>query len=304
MTREGKKVVPLHKPRNKMNVCFFFGPDKIPFSVDQDGMVEANSIIPFHGIISRGLLNSFVKAQMDVRLWHKYAHVLFDNRENDDDLKKIRLDAQRCNVLSFGKSALCAFEYVALLYAFEWDKITGVNLWNIKEGHTSSVWKTDVATPSGTTTFAINIARDDAAGLELKTCSEKMQQVGKFCPDINLAKVLDIRIFKPSFSSIEIVVTKNEWVQNAFEIHMRKKRNYGEGELLMVERFLTNSESPANITSVRGKIFHTKETRLIHSQINDFLNQAASCLSTVPSLEINDGDVVWNGEKAVIVAIS
>lgn len=289
-----------------MNVSFFFGPEKIPFSIYDDGMIESNSIIPFHGIISRGLLNKFIEHNLNVQLWHQYVHeVLAENLSfSTPELDNILNYSKQCQVLSYAQSALCARKYTEHYCSMSGLDNPVINLLNIKEGHTSSVWKADITANEKTETFVINVARDDEAGIELKESSEKLRTIGERFPKINMAKVLDIfSLYEPSLPT-EVIITRNEWVENAFEIHNRRNKTTGEDELLMVDRFITSRDRPAHITSVLGKIFSPEKTKKIQSEIKEFITQATTCLSCKTDVNINDGDVVWNGKKAVIVALS
>jgi len=47
-----------------------------------------------------------------------------------------------------------------------------------------------------------------------------------------------------------------------------------------------------------------EESAKIKDDIALFLTNASKCLSHIANLNINDGDVVWDGEKAIVVAIS
>jgi hypothetical protein len=289
-----------------MDINYSFGPDKIPFSINNNGVVESFSAAPFHGIISRGLLNQFIANNLDLQLWHQYAHEL--HGENDQlknqDLEKIRHYKDQCMVLSFGQSAFCARKY--LEQYCDQLKLTDpvINLINIKEGHTSSVWKVEIKDEEKTQAFVLNIARDYEAGIELKESSEKMRTISAALPEINLAKVHDIFTLKEPSLPSEVIISRNEWVENSFEIHSRTSKVNGEAELLMVERFIVSKTNPAQITSVLGKIFSPEKKEKIQSEINDFIIKATTCLSSKLHVNINDGDVVWDGTKAVIVALS
>ncbi len=290
-----------------MKVQFFFGPDKIPFGLDDNGMVEANSTMPFHGIISRGLLNKFIAKDINPELWIQYAHLLFDynSSETFPDFKKLRDEIFECKVLSFGQSAWATQKYLKENYF----KVAGkedsnIEIWNIKEGHTSSVWKITVKNPSEREAFVLNVARDFGSSKELKETSEKLMAIGKSFPDLNLARVFDIACIKDELLPFEVTVTRNEWIDNSFEIHKRTNKETENEELLLVERFLTDDKNPSRITSLVGRIFTTKESEKITKDIDEFLTKAMTCLPEIPELTINEGDVVWDGEKAVIVAIS
>lgn len=288
-----------------MKVQLFFGPDKIPFGLDDNGMVEENSAMPFHGIISRGLLNRFIAKDINAQLWHQYARLSFDDNSNvaDPISEKLRDEILASKVLSFAQSAVCAKKYVEQIWGIKYNDVQ-TELWNIKEGHTSSVWKASINSEGEKEIFIVNVARDYDAGIELKETSEKLLIIGNTYPEINLAKVLEISSIKDDSLPFEVVVTKNDWIENSFEIHKRTNKATGSEELLLVERFLTTPENPLKITSVVGKIFSHKETEQINDEINEFLTKASSCLTEKSSLNINEGDAVWNGEKAVVIALS
>ena len=291
-----------------MNSWFFFGPERIPFRLLNDGMVELDSTMPFHGIISRGILNRFISDNIDIQLWYKYAYHLGrkTNTENSlpFDFMQIQKTADSCGFLDFGQSALCVKSYAEKYSRSKNQKEAHIDCWNIKEGQTSSVWKVTINAKNNAETFILNVARDIDAGSELKESSIKLKTIGDQIPDINIARVFDIRVINDEMLPGEVVVTRNEWIENACEIHSRTKREGGKEELLMVERFLTSENNPAQIVSVFGRVFSTEEIQKIETDLNKFLTQATTCLTYTPEISINDGDVVWNGEKAIVVALS
>ncbi|MCA0237744.1 MAG: hypothetical protein LCH81_15320 [Bacteroidetes bacterium] len=285
---------------------YYFGPDKLAFSLLENGRVVTATTLPFHGIISRGLLNYFVQHKLRNEFWYKYAPYLTESdfEPEDQEFKIIKKYVKVAKVLSFGQSAYCVQQYVER-YCNDRDiKATKVEIWNIKEGHTSSVWKVTIAFQNEIEIFCVNVARDEAANHELRESSEKMRIIGDKCPKINLAKIYSIDTINDKLLPSNIVITRNEWIPDSYEIHNRKNKNTDETEWLMVDRFLTNKDNPAFISSILGRVFTTQETAKIEKGINDFLTQAATCLTITPKININDGDVVWNGEKAFIVALN
>lgn len=176
--------------------------------------------------------------------------------------------------------------------------------WNIKEGHTSSVWKVSIYGDNINETFIVNVARDREAGMELQKSSLKLKAVKEQSPDINSASVFDIRTIHNKLLPSGIVVTRNEWIENAFEVHLRTNKQEGREELLMVERFLMDVRNPAKIISVLGRTFSNEETNRIKSDLREFLLNASEYLHDEVAVNINDGDLVWNGDKAIVVAIS
>ncbi len=282
-----------------MHAYFFYGPDKLPFSLDHAQRIISDSAIPFHGIISRGLLNRFIADNLSIEQWYQNAHWLFD----DEADPVIAAHARECGVLSFGRSAFCAHAYS--MHYCEQQNIddAAIELWNIKEGHTSSVWRISISSEKKTERFALNVARDTEAGIELKESSQKLKAIGEAFPGLNLAKVLDIHGLHHASLPDEIVVTRNEWVDDSFEIHPRINKDSGNRELLMVERFLAGKDNPAQIYSVAGRKFTSGEVNKIETDLQEFLSAAESLPGTT-QINVADGDLVWNGEKAIVVAIS
>jgi hypothetical protein len=283
---------------------FYWGPDKLPFDLHNNGMVQATGAMPFHGIISRGLLEQFRQHQLSADLWHRYAAVLPGDSIDHTDLETIRLHAKECAVLSFEQSAVCARYFLEEYYSAQDTGNASVEAWNIKEGHTSSVWKITCEMEDRRETFVLNISRDRQAGIELRNTSEKLKTIGEQVPGIRMAKVYTITSLSSESLPCEVVLTMNEWIPDAYEVHTRTNQRTGGDEYLVVERFLTSSADPAKILSVKGRVLSEIETTLLRSQLDEFLNLAATCLPGRPSVAINDGDVVWDGEKAIVVALS
>lgn len=282
-----------------MQVHFFYGPDKLPFSLDDEQRISSDAPIPFHGIISRGLLNKFIADNLSADLWYQNAHWLFD----DEADPVIAAHARDCGVLSFGQSAFCARAYSLHYCAQQNIEDADIEIWNVKEGHTSSVWRIFISSGKTTECFALNVARDQDAGIELRESSEKLRIIGEASPGINLAKVQDIHVLHHPTLPGEIVVTRNEWVENSFEIHARTNKHSGRRELLMVERFLAGTDNPSHVHSVAGRLFSSGEIRKIETDLQEFLD-AAKELPGTTQINVADGDLVWNGEKAIVVAIS
>lgn len=287
-------------------VQFFFGPDKVPFKINDKGMVDAISTMPFHGIISKGLLFEIVSKKLNPDMWYRYApYIEQSSDEIDSGMIEFNSLVKKCKVLTFGQSAWAAQKYFkekCLKDTINED--SDIEIWNIKEGHISSVWKITVNNTTEKEDFVLNVARDLESSKELKETSEKLKAIGNYFPAINMAKVFDIACVKDELLPFEVTVTRNQWIANSFEIHKRTNRETKKEELLLVERFLTDDKKPSRITSVVGRIFSNKEADKIKKDIDEFLTKAMTCLPEMPELTINEGDVVWDGEKAVIVAIS
>ena len=295
-----------------MDFSFFFGPDKTPFAFHENGMVGAGTTIPFHGIISRGLLNKLKENNVPNEVWHNNAHLLemedWYSDSNVQYLLTLKEYAADCKVLSFSQSSACVKLYMENYFdCSDAKNIAQCEIWNIKEGHTSSVWKVSFFdSDSKENQFIINVARDYEAGIELKTTFEQMKAIAERSPHINMAKVYDIRKILLNYNDnpYEVVVTINQWIEDSYEIHVVKDKLNGKEQYLLVERFLTKDGSPAHISSIYGRRFSEEESAKIKDDIDLFLTTASKCLSHIPILNINYGDVVWDGKKATIVAVS
>jgi hypothetical protein len=290
-----------------MKFLFYYGCDQTPFFLNNDGMVESSSAIPFHGIISRGLLTKLSEEDFDTELWGKYSHLINDDRcDRDPDLKRLQTYARKCAVLSFGDSAICAQKYIKQHHLkSSKDNNCICELWNIKEGHTSSVWLVIIkSTQNIQEKFIINVARDRDANLELQDTAQKMLLIAENFPKINMAKVYSIERVSLNYfnENIDVAVTRNQWIPDAYEIHCFYETEKQIKQYVLVERFLTSEELPSKIVSIYGRKFTEDETRQIKDDIAFFLANASQVVPT--GVNINEGDVVWTGKKAVIVAIS
>jgi hypothetical protein len=274
----------------------------------ENGIIGWDSSLPFHGIISRGLLRSFIENELNYETWCNYAPdpELYGplSESSPSEFQMIQNLIRQHGVLSFYQSAVGAKEYGAIYCRSKKEKITHMDCWNIKEGHTSSVWKISIYGDNISETFIVNVARDCEAGMELRESSLKLKAVKEQSPDINSASVFDISTIHNKLLPGGVVVTRNEWIENAFEVHLRTNKQEGREELLMVDRFLMDVRNPAKIISILGRIFSSEEANKIKSDLQDFLLNASEYLHDEVAVNINDGDLVWNGERAIVVAIS
>ena len=294
-----------------VNFHFFFGPDKIAVEVRATGEAVSDLGVPFHGIISRGVMQRAGNRECSTA-WLAHAHRIHDGtRAEDAELVALRDNARECAMLSFGQSATAVQRYVqGYCDVIGTSGEASCDLWNVKEGHTSSVWR--AALTSETTVeepvFAVNVARDREAGLELAATAETMKEIAARCADINMAKVLDLASVAIDMDgeSIEVPVTRNEWIHDAYELGCLAT-NGDDAEntrYVAIDRFLTVPERPSHICSVRGRLLAANECRVVAHDISTFLSAARSaCVDRAVDIDINDGDVVWNGRRAIVVAI-
>jgi len=278
-------------------LSWFFGPDKLPFVLDEAGVARAEAGDPFHGIVGRGMRQLLEQEGADPQLWVRNAPRLFSS--------ELAALAEQTETLSFGESADCVRLYLEQHCPRAEGVPSSIEAWNVKEGHTSSVWKVSILESDGETReeFALNVARDRTAGAELRASSEQMRAIFQRFPHINMAAVMDIQTVR-SRRGLEVVVTRNEWVRRAHEIHAVLGESGRSRRYLLVERFLTDADKPAQIVSVYGRRFDDAECCRIAADIARFAEIASRALPRQPQLNLNDGDLVWDGCGAVVVATS
>lgn len=283
---------------------FLAGPDRAPFTLEANGRLKAGATMPFHGIISRGVLQDAQHRAIPADQWHLLAHRLQGAGEEMDGSFANVLEV--CGVLSFGESALAAKRYVEHLCAeLAPETLRVAEIWNLKEGHTSSVWLVTIASEMGVEQqFVLNVARDQVANAELRTTSEKMRRLQAADPDLPLATVQDVetvQVHTPT-RSLDVVVTRNRYIPGAYEIHALPESATGALRLFAVERFITDPDQPAKITAVAGLRLDDDAVAQVHQVIHS-LRQIAADQHFEADVDINDGDLVWDGLHATIVAV-
>jgi hypothetical protein len=275
-----------------MDVIYLHGPDRTLLDIDSDGTVSSSSGAPFHGIISRGLLHWLEDRPDGAELWERLAHRLHDGTDADEPaLRELRTAADQHQVLSLPQSAEVARRYVAA--CCEGD-VTTCELWNIKEGHTSSVWIVTLA-PEGVR-FAVNVARDANAGHELRRTSELMRTLSARHPDVRVAEVLDVATVELRAVRELVIVSRNEFVRDALEVHRVN------GRFALVERFITSEDAPSRVHAIRGRLLSYDEQTTVDRAIQRV--HAIGDPAAHFAIDIDHGDVVWDGHQPVVVALS
>jgi hypothetical protein len=278
-------------------VSLRYGPDATPFVVDADGIaVDDKGRRPFHGIVSRGLLVRAGAVEGALPRWSDHAHRLAEESVGQDDGpdRAWSRAAAQCGLLSFAQSTACArlfAQQIAVELGF--GAATGIALWNVREGHTSSVWH--VRIDGAADALAVNVARDRIAGEELRRTSQVLKQIGDAWPEANIARVHAIAEVQPAGLAEPVVVTRNEWVAEADEIH-----RLPDGRLIVVDRFIADDDAPADIRRIRGRRLGESECAQVDRDIAAFMARGAE---HAVQLDINEGDLVWDGRRAVVVAI-
>jgi hypothetical protein len=287
-----------------MQIDWFFGPDKQPFTLDAAGELTSPLATPFHGIVGLGLRQLLVERHLAADAWLRSAHLIFAEEIGEadvtDELVALRACAADSDALSFGDSAAAVRTYLEERWG---GSVLHATAWNVKEGHTSSVWHVRLhESTHDPSEFAVNVGRDKAGSANLASTSERMRQIQARQPDVNMAAVLDIRTVQlmRGRGPADVVVTQNEWAQDSYEIHT--SATYG--RYVLVERFLTSSDLPAEIVSVYGRFCSEDERVQIDHDLALFCDAATAAGADATVIDLSHGDAVWDGSGAVVVAIS
>jgi hypothetical protein len=134
-----------------------YGPDRLPLEENADATAARWDYRPFHGIVSLGLR---LHPACTPERWRAAAPLL-DTAPRTEALARAARD---CGVLSFDES-LAAAAHAACEYG---EDASVVELWNLKEGHTTSVWRATFASDYGAT--AAGLARLGQRALRRRTC--------------------------------------------------------------------------------------------------------------------------------------
>ena len=290
-----------------MHIDWFFGPDGHGFVLDSEGQPQSSVATPFHGIVGLGLRDLLFREGVPPDAWVNNAHLIFDEqveRAVTAELAMLRAYADECEALSFGDSAVAVRTYLEERWG---DLAARAEAWNVKEGHTSSVWNVMLDEQAEEPReFALNIGRDKAAGAELAATSGRMREIKARCSDIKMAAVLDIRSVRlmRRRGTVDVVVTQNEWVGDSCEIHALGNGGPSSGQYLLVDRFLTSDVVPARILSVYGRRCTDDERTQIERDLARFRHVACAAGVDAPVVDLTHGDAVWDGSGAVVVAVS
>lgn len=185
------------------------------------------------------------------------------------------------------------------------DRWTAAECWQVKEGHTSSVWGLLItARGAGPTPLCVNVARDAVASRELAGTSERLRELHARDPG-HVAAVHAIWQVESPAGAGALTVTVQEWVPGR-ELHVPAGDANG---LLEIAWFLGPAPGGAGPQRVLGRRLTAEEQDRVARQALAFLERHAVWSSDgstveVPAIEVNEGDAVWADGRFVVVAVS
>lgn len=305
-----------------MKIFLFATEDKINFTLDQNNEINCHGFKFNHGIISEGLLKRFLEEKLDLKLWDNYVSYLNgDLNELDNELLlKIQDLSLSAGTLHFNHSTICAMESVSkyIIDNYHSHEII-TEIISLQEGHISSVWKVNITDSNNKLleSFILNIARDYAAGVRLRSISELMKEMRENYSDVSVAGVYSIDTVEIEYFGelIEVVVTRNEYINGAKNIFIMDKDEFEKPQYYIAEKFLDSSPGATK------KVLARPATDTIIDEINRTIDCVTDYSlngvfappnlpvynpdgSYAPKLDINRGDLVWDGEKVIVVWLS
>jgi hypothetical protein len=284
--------------------------------LDTGAVVPAERIIPFHYIISRGLLRKAESARLPPQQWPLVAP-LVDQALSDRNVPTVpHLEtwlelAKQCGVLPYAASARCALEFVRTHGANIVGTMLGApedgvgidssELWSIKEGHTSSVWVVTIETrvTPQPVVFVLDVARDIIAGDELRHVAADLDALSTRDPS-RVTRVLGRGEIALSESTVAVVA--NTWVSDSNEIHVLR-----DGRAVAVDHFFGDPRQPelaASFAIREGWDSDDLWAAMLRSWIalGDWRRPAGPVL--LPNVQINEGDWVIANGVAILCGVT
>lgn len=184
--------------------------------------------------------------------------------------------------------------------ALEW------HVWQVKEGHTSSVWKAVATTPAGHEfALCINLARDRFASLELRASAAWLRRWHATDPD-HVAFILhnDVVEVRDGSRSFRVQATAGPWIDGR-ELHVRWDDDAEQPTVVEVEAFVDGGFGGHQ--AMLGRALARDEVRAVLRGWRDFLLRhtavgSGSRVARVPPIDFADGDLVATRAGIMVVA--
>jgi hypothetical protein len=295
-----------------MDVNFVHGPDRQPVLMGAE--VGSPSVVPFHQVVSKGLLRAADERGLDPREWQELLLPIDRALEGAPVNRTSRLDAwtelgRAAGVLSFADSARCALEFVtaygvSICEALARSDREGLpadacELWSIKEGHTASIWIVTMTCERWLSPirYVLNVARDREAGIELAAMGSELASLG-----MRDSSVVGVLGSGTAGGDQEVVVIATTWIPGGCELHV-----LSDGRAVAIERFNADPVDPGRIASVVVRSDVTSDdlwSSILRSWIALGDWRRGDGPVSLPRTEINEGDWVFANYRAVLCALT
>jgi hypothetical protein len=270
-----------------MQISIVHGPDRL-------AVAPGSANVPFHGIVSRGLVDRMTPSE-----WVEVA-------------PRIEATAWGAETLSYSDSAAIATAYIdehaggVLDTLGHRHAVRRWELWSCKEGHTASIWCASGFPANGAppVRFCLNIARDQAAAAELKATADILVAAGERNPS-GVVRVLDCR-HMPGPRTERVPVITTNWI-DGWELHaLPNAQAREEGRLVAVARFLFSDGNPVRTARVAAFAVEPRRgwARILHHWIRCCDWNRGDGLVAMPIFEIQEGDWMLSHEDTILCAAS
>jgi hypothetical protein len=251
---------------------------------------------PYHALVPRAL-EPLARLGLDEQVWSDLAPVLdgvLDERLEAAPIGELSTTlvggvahaARAAGVRSHAQSTRAALDYALRCHGAE--DVRELELWNVKDGRTASVWRVRL----DDRTFALNVARDDMAAAELVAMGRELSELHALDP-LGVVEVLDS----------EPDVLACSWIDGS-ELHV-VDRGDGRGLFIAVEEFVSAANGRQLMVPVRDGV--PASDTLWASWLEALVRQTSLVergkLSR-PRVEANEGDLMLLNDQPILVALS
>ena len=279
----------------------------------RDGVLVEDGFLgyrPFFGIVSRGMLPVLRGAPIDWTRWSPLLDVELAaaDRSPGAGVSPLVGAARRRGVLTFADSALAAQMFVEERLATRIDLSQPLELWNVREGHTASVWRLSGQDHEGAPMLlALNVSRDDVAADELASSADQLEAAAERCGPVIADVVARDRVTLPGPRDLRPLVVAQEWVRGAAELAFLPLRRGGR-RLHAVTAWTTADDDPGRIVGAEGAELgdaeHVRAARQITTCLLTLAVRVDSGRVDVPRVDLDDGDWMWGPDGLRLVALS
>ena len=126
----------------------------------------------------------------------------------------------------------------------EWTPAQTADLWCVREGHTSSVWRAELGSPlwPRPVVLCVHVARDQTAGIELSATTAELRRLHAIAPSEVVETLAEDTVsIAMGTGNTRVSVVAAAWIPDAHELHVVRKD--GAARVLVVERFGSHGTS-------------------------------------------------------------
>jgi hypothetical protein len=185
-------------------------------------------------------------------------------------------------------------------------------LWSVREGHTSSVWRVELRSRAHRTAavLGLNVARDQDSAKELLSTSQEMRRLHSLDPATVLGVLAEETVeIRSAGGQIRLPVVAVPWIERARELQVVRDTEARSGRFIAVDEFVPrHNGDPAGRQRASGQLLSPGfsealwrdqlSCRVRLTRFDDDLT------ATTPFFEINEGDLVLDANVIKAISVS